>query len=110
MAKRKHIKKTMPQRPRQHELDTEAIEFIRGKLPISWTREEVSQDYGKDIIVEIFEGGEATGLEFRIQSKGHEKFTIVRGNQVSQSLKVSTINYYERLLLPVLLLRYRKIG
>jgi hypothetical protein len=66
----------MPKRPHQHELDTEAIEFIRSKLPNRWTREEIKQDYGKDLCVEIFEAGEATGLEFRIQSKGHEDFTI----------------------------------
>jgi hypothetical protein len=96
----------MPQRPRQHELDTEAIDYIRNKLPTRWTREEIKNDYGKDLFVEIFENGEATALEFRIQSKGHEHFVIRHKDQVIQQLEVSKLNYYEQLPLPVLLVSY----
>lgn len=96
----------MPQRPRQHELDTEAVNFIMNKLPTSWTREEIKNDYGKDLFVEVFENGEATALEFRVQSKGHEHFVIRYKNQVIQPLKVSTLNYYDRLPLPILLVAF----
>ena len=96
----------MPLRPRQHEIDTEAIDFIRGKLPSRWTREEVKNDYGNDLFVEIFENGEATALEFRIQSKGHETFEIRHKDQVIQQLEISQLNYYDQLPLPVLLIVY----
>ena len=104
--KRHQKKPAMPQRPRQHELDTEAVTFFMSKLPPSWTREEIKNDYGKDLIVEIFENREATALEFRVQSKGHEDFTIRHKDQVIQPLKVSTLNYYDQLALPVLLVAY----
>jgi hypothetical protein len=106
MGKRHHKKPAMPQRPRQHELDTEAVEYIRGNLPASWTRQETVHDYGIDLGVEIFEDGEATSLEFRIQSKGHERFVILHNEQVIQQLEVAKLNYYERLPLPVLLVIY----
>ena len=106
MRKRHNKKVAMPKRPRQHELDTEAIDYIKSKLPVSWTREEVNQDYGKDLFVEIFENGEATALEFRVQSKGHEKFTIRHGDMVIQQVKISTLNYFEQLPLPILLIAY----
>src|SRR3990172_7787571 len=97
----------MPIRPRQHEIDTEALEHIRSKLPSAWGCEEVqSLDYGKDLRVEIFRNTLATGLEFTIQSKGHERFNIVRSDQIAQTLKVSTLNYYEAQRLPVLLVVY----
>jgi tetratricopeptide (TPR) repeat protein len=74
-------------------------------LPPRWTRGEVKNDYGIDLFVEIFENGEATALEFRIQSKGHESFSIGH-KQVIQPLNVSTLNYYDQLTLPVLLVAY----
>ena len=105
-SKRYSPKKPMPLRPRQHEIETEAVDFIRGKLPSRWTREEVKNDYGNDLFVEIFENGAATALEFRIQSKGHETFEIRHKDQVIQQLEVSQLNYYDQLTLPVLLIAY----
>ena len=105
-SKKYSPKKSMPLRPRQHEIDTEAVDFIRGKLPSRWTREEIKNDYGNDLFVEVFENGEATALEFRIQSKGHEIFVIRHKDQVIQSLEISKLNYYDQLPLPVLLIAY----
>ena len=102
---------SLPIRPRQHVLDTLAIDFITSQLPASWSREEVSRDYGKDIRVEVFDdhpvvGHVAINQEFVIQSKGHEKFTVVHTNQIAQQLKVSTLNYLTSGLLPSLLVAY----
>lgn len=96
----------MPQRPHQHELDTEAVDFINSKLPARWTKEEIERDYGKDLYVEIFENGEATALGFWIQSKGHKDFVVRHGNKIIQELKASTLNYYDRSPLPILLIVY----
>lgn len=96
----------MPSRPRQHEIDEEALIHIRNTFPSGWTLEEVKRDYGKDLRVEIFANGKATGLEFVIQSKGHESFTIVHLDKVVQPIRVATLNYFERTALPVLLIVY----
>ncbi len=105
---RRRSKPAMPNRPRQHELDTEAVRHIKNMLPSGWTDQEpkVGTDYGKDILWEIFENQEATGLEFRVQSKGHEKFSVVNTNQIAEDLKVATLNYFESLVLPVMLVIY----
>jgi hypothetical protein len=96
----------MPGRPRQHEIDEEALTYIKNTFPNSWTLEEVKRDYGKDLRVEIFANGKATGLEFIVQSKGHESFMIVNSDKVAQSLRVATLNYFERTALPILLVVY----
>jgi len=96
----------MPGSPRQHELDREAIEHIRSNLPSRWPREPVQNDYGIDLRVEIHENYQATGLRFEIQSKGHERLQIVYSDQIAQSIKVSTLNYFEKVLTPVLLVTY----
>lgn len=100
----------MPGSPRQHELNREAVEYIRSKLPNRWPREEVQNDYGIDLRVEIHENYQVTGLKFEIQSKGHERYRIVHSNQIAQPLKVSTLNYYANSLLPVLLIVYNAQG
>jgi tetratricopeptide (TPR) repeat protein len=56
--------------------------------------------------VEIHENYQATGLKFEIQSKGHERLRIVHSDMIAQPLKVSTLNYFDRSLLPVLLVVY----
>ncbi len=106
MRKTHRHKRSMPKRPLQHELDTEAIDFIKSRLPTGWTRDDIQHDYGKDLRIEIFESGEATGLEFYIQAKGHERFEIRHGDQVIQSLEVSKLNLYDLSVLPVLLVVY----
>ena len=96
----------MPGSPRQHEINREAIKHIWSNLPSRWLREEVKNDYGVDLRVEIHENYQATGLRFEIQSKGHERLRIVYSDRIAQSIKVSTLNYYEELLIPVLLVTY----
>ncbi len=96
----------MPGSPRQHELDRETIGYIRSKLPFRWPCEEAQHDYGIDLRIEIHENYRATGLKFNVQAKGHEHFQIVFSDQIAQSLKVSTLNYFDSLLEPVLLVVY----
>lgn len=104
-------KPSLPIRPQQHVLDTKAINFIQGQLPSEWTCEEVSKDYGKDLRIEIFEahsvvGHVAINQEFVIQSKGHERFTIVHTDKIAQPLKVSILQYLDIGLLPSLIVAY----
>jgi hypothetical protein len=101
-----NVAPAMPGRPRQHEIDEEALIHIRNMFPNGWTLEEVKRDYGKDLRAEIFANGKATGLEFVIQSKGHERFTVVHMDKIAQTLKIATLNYFEQTLLPILLVVY----
>ena len=99
---------SMPARPRQHELDTEAVRYISSQLPSAWPHQEIPRvsDYGKDLRVEIFENNRATAMEFVIQIKGHERFRMVNGDQSRNGSKSLTLNYYERSSSPVLLAVY----
>jgi hypothetical protein len=45
-----------PQRPDSHNLQTESERFFQKSLPQSWTCQKVSDDYGVDFSVEIFDG------------------------------------------------------
>lgn len=96
----------MPRRPRQHELDTAATRFAESQLPASWTCQPISPDYGKDLRVEIFQNQEATAYEFYVQSKGHERFPIVRGDKIAQPIRVSTLRYLEKQIIPTMIVAY----
>ena len=96
----------MPGSPREHDLKRESTRHVMYKLPSRWPCQPVEDDYGKDLLVEINEGGYARALEFRIQVKGHERFKIVHSDQIAQPLEVYTLNYYDKLPLPVLLVVY----
>jgi LuxR family maltose regulon positive regulatory protein len=96
----------MPGSPREHDLERESVRYFQSQLPSGWPCQPVQADYGKDLLVEIHEGGFATGLEFRVQVKGHERPNIVYGDRIAELLKVSTLNYFDRLLVPVLLVVY----
>jgi hypothetical protein len=60
----------MPKRPRSHELE----DLSRNRLHrifegIGWTVEDISKDYGEDILVRIFKRGSTTPLNFFVQAK-----------------------------------------
>jgi hypothetical protein len=64
---------------------------------------EPSEDYGIDVEVEVFKGGKATGLTFKVQSKG----TNTPGS-LTRQVKRKTINYWRRLDVPVLVVLWDK--
>lgn len=94
----------MPQRPRQHELDAEARRVFERALPPSWVTRPVSEEYGIDLEVEVFEDGQATGLMFKVQNKG----TDAQANKKVPPAKVKsrTLAYWAALDSPVLIVRY----
>ncbi len=96
----------LPQRPREHEIDTEAVRHIEQQLPAAWTTREQKADYGKDIWVEIFVSGLATSNVFHIQSKGKEKFKLVRDQKIALPIPISTLNYLEGHVAPSMIVVY----
>jgi len=94
----------MPQRPRSHELDDEARRVFERALPPSWVTRPVSNEYGIDLEVEVFEDGQATGLLFKVQNKG----TDAQGSRKIPPAKIKsrTFAYWAALDSPVLIVRY----
>jgi len=59
----------MPERPSTHVVGSKAVRQFINALPDEWVAREPSEDYGIDVEVEVFKGGKATGLTFKVQSK-----------------------------------------
>lgn len=94
-------KRQMPGRPSQHVIDEKAQQMLRATIPVEWVLHERTSDYGIDYVVEIFEDGHATGMEFALQLKGKGQ---VRGGSVSVPIKRTTLVYWKANELPVLVL------
>lgn len=97
---------SLPQRPQEHEIDTEAVRYIEQQLPFAWTAAKRKTDYGKDLEIEIFANGLATSNVFHIQSKGKGQFKLVHGTKIALPIPVSTLNYLERHLAPSMIVVY----
>lgn len=64
---------------------------MRQHLPLAWTCERPGNDYGVDLHIDIFENGDATGLELIVQLKASE---AARAQPMeSVTLRVATYNY-----------------
>lgn len=90
----------MPKRPRTHELETESQRAFENALPPRLVVRPVSDDYGVDREVEVFESGEATGLTFKVQLKA------TAGSGKTQRIKRDSLKYWRSLDVPVLLVTY----
>lgn len=90
----------MTKRDRNHELETESQRAFEGALPPSLVVREVSDDYGIDREVEVFQGGRTTGLTFKVQLKGTDKSGITR------RVKRTSLDYWASLDVPVLIVSY----
>ena len=96
--------KKLPQRPKNHINEELSERFFNSHLPRNWYSHKPDNDYGIDLIVDIFEGTNATGLEILIQLKSSEN-----GNNLDheiQQLRVATYNFLCKKLQVVLLVKY----
>jgi hypothetical protein len=97
----------MPKRPRSHQLEdisrNRLHRFFEGN---GWTVEDLSKDYGEDLLVRIFDNGVSTPLSFFIQAKATDNLSRFLGARTS-SLKcpVSTehLKHWSRFQEPVIL-------
>jgi hypothetical protein len=93
----------MVRRPRSHQLETESRNAFRQVLPSRWVCRDIHQDYGVECEVELFDAAEnATGERFLVQLKATD--SDAEAPQVR--LRSETVAYYERSVLPVLLVLY----
>ena len=95
----------MPQRPRQHQLETESRTCFQSAIPSRWVYRALDQDYGIDAEVEIFDDSSlATGYKFLVQLKATDEQDIRKGLRLR--LPLSKMKYYSSLNLPVLIVKY----
>ncbi len=93
-----------PQRTKNHVADELSNRFFASSLPENWASHAPPKDYGVDLIVDIFDGEQATGLELLIQLKStklsnDKTFETVR-------LKTTTYNYLWNKLQVVLIVKF----
>ncbi|WP_217565114.1 DUF4365 domain-containing protein [Vibrio cholerae] len=97
----------LPQRDDNHRLEGISELFFRQNLPQTWTAHKPDPDYGVDLIVDIFDGNNATGRELLIQLKSSQESNVtVDGEFERITLNVSTYNMLWDKLQVVMLVKY----
>jgi hypothetical protein len=95
----------MPKRPRSHALETDSRRAFATLLPSEWVTRPLISEYGLDEEVEVFGSkGSTTGLMFFIQMKATDKRDLAQALKLR--FKVSTLDYYRSLELPVMIVRF----
>lgn len=62
---------TLPMRPSQHETDEQAVIAFLSQKPASWATQEMSREYGRDLLVTVPAApGLVGGDDFWVQMKG----------------------------------------
>lgn len=89
-------------RPRQHVLEDLSERAFTNITPAEWVARPVAKDYGIDFEVEIFDqSGRRTGLTYKVQLKSTD------ATSGGRSVKVSDLEYWNSLDVPVLLVLHR---
>lgn len=95
----------LPQRPRQHRLETESENNFRIAIPSQWVYRTLEMDYGIDGEVEIFDDSEfATGYRFLVQLKATDEKDICKALRIR--LPLSKVKYYKSLNIPLLIVKF----
>ncbi len=71
----------------------QAVRIITDALPPEWTSEPVLEDWGRDLMIEVFTRGESTGLIICAQSKGQQRVKVAKGTHVKQRIKAGQLRY-----------------
>ena len=92
-----------PIRDRNRVLERNSRVFFENNIPQNWTLTVPSEDYGVDLIINVFEG-KHPAYDFDVQLKASEKSII--GDFEKATLKISTYNYLISRLHVVMLIKY----
>ncbi len=97
----------MPKRTRSHELeDCSRNRLHRLFEEAGWTVEDLSKDYGEDLLVRMFESGQTTPLAFFVQAKATDnlsRYLDSNSNSFRYPLSHAHLAHWERLHEPVIL-------
>lgn len=95
---------SMPRRPRTHVVGTRALAAFEHSAPGEWVLNRSESDYGWDIYIEITSGDRLTALSFFCQLKGSDSPDYISNESaLSQSLKVTTVEFLHSKGLPAML-------
>lgn len=97
--------KKLPIRDRNIILERNSRLFFENNIPENWTHTKPEDDYGVDLIVNIFEGSHPA-YDFEVQLKASEKST--EGDFDNATLKISTYNYLVGRLHVIMLIKYNE--
>ncbi len=95
----------LPQRVRSHQIEAESEAYTRRVLPSSWTISRMPNDYGTDLLVEVFEDQHPTGWTLEIQLKGTDA-PFPRSETHRCPVKVPWLRYVLTRPSPVVLVVY----
>ena len=93
-----------PKRPHSHNLEEQSERCFIDSLPQNWTANKPPDDYGVDLVVNIFEGELAKGLELLVQLKSSKNASP--GATETTPLRVASYNYLWGKLQVVMLVKY----
>jgi hypothetical protein len=97
----------MPKRPRSHQLeDISRSRLHRIFAGNGWTVEDLSKDYGEDLLVRIFDHGVSTPLSFFVQAKATDNlphFLSKRTNSFGCPVSTEHLKHWARFQEPVIL-------
>lgn len=100
----------MPTRPRQHILEDLAHAALRREFSkAGWTIEKLSEDYGEDFLVRVFEEGHATPFSIYLQSKATDHIERYKSKDlanISYPIETGHLKHWERFWEPVILTVY----
>ena len=96
-----------PQRPQSHVYEDVSRDAVKRVFhDAGWVADNVTSDYGEDVLVSVYEDGHVTGEFFFAQIKAVVSKRYIREGFVRYPLETSTLRRWERLPLPVILITY----
>ena len=97
----------LPQRPEEHRLERDSVIFFEQSIPRNWSASSPQDDYGVDLVVDIFDDDNATGRELLVQLKASSvSNATVDGNFERINMNVATYNMLLNKLQVVMLVKY----
>jgi hypothetical protein len=96
----------VPKRPRSHKLEDQSRNSLcRAFVSRGWTVENLTNDYGEDLLVRIFASGAATAFSFFVQAKATDNIVKYRnraGRFYLYPVKSTHLRHWERFWQPVI--------
>ena len=77
----------MPRQTKSQAIGREGEKWFFAQLPSTWIPQRPSEDVGVDALVVICEDGPLNGLEFRVQIKSNETWTIKDGEIIVKGFR-----------------------
>lgn len=94
----------MIKKPENHIKETRSIAYVQ-KVWAEWAVNKLSEDYGVDLDVTIFENNEVTNIKFPAQLKSTDKIKL-KDSLISFSIDTEHLNYFFNQSLPFLFILY----